>query len=352
MCPLRIIPKLFLFDEKELEPELRAQRVLNRARIPAMSQYIIDNPRDYVFSAITASIDGDIEFIPINSENYDVGHLRIPMSAKLLINDGQHRRAAIEAALLKKPELGNETIACVFFMDTGLKRSQQMFSDLNRYAIRPTRSLDILYDYRDPHAQLSRDVVRRVRVFSDMTEMDKTTISNRSTKLFTLSGVHRATAELLGGESSEVTPEMLDLAVDYWNEVAAQIPEWGQAKRCEVSAASLRQEYVHAHTVALVALGRAGHSLLEEWPRDWQVHLAALRDLDWLKENTRRWEGRAMVGGKVSISQNNVVLLTSEIKKVLGLPLNDEENAAENALASSRESMEVVQWAPKQAAST
>ena len=33
MCPLRLIPKLFLFDE-ELTPELRAQRTLNKARVP------------------------------------------------------------------------------------------------------------------------------------------------------------------------------------------------------------------------------------------------------------------------------------------------------------------------------
>ncbi len=26
MCPLRVIPRIFLFDEDELKPELRAQR--------------------------------------------------------------------------------------------------------------------------------------------------------------------------------------------------------------------------------------------------------------------------------------------------------------------------------------
>ena len=58
MCPLRLIPKIFLFDEDEMVPELRAQRSLIRARIPEITQYILDHPRDYVFSAITASIDG------------------------------------------------------------------------------------------------------------------------------------------------------------------------------------------------------------------------------------------------------------------------------------------------------
>ena len=31
MCPLRLIPRLFVFDEDELPPEMRAQRSLNKA---------------------------------------------------------------------------------------------------------------------------------------------------------------------------------------------------------------------------------------------------------------------------------------------------------------------------------
>ncbi|WP_449344398.1 DNA sulfur modification protein DndB, partial [Streptomyces narbonensis] len=62
MCPLRLIPKIFIFDEDELPPELRAQRLLNKGRLPALSKYILDNPDDYVFSALTASVDGNMHF--------------------------------------------------------------------------------------------------------------------------------------------------------------------------------------------------------------------------------------------------------------------------------------------------
>ena len=43
MCPLHLLPKLFLFNGNELPPELRAQRSLNVARIPEIKQYIVDN---------------------------------------------------------------------------------------------------------------------------------------------------------------------------------------------------------------------------------------------------------------------------------------------------------------------
>ena len=67
ICPLKTIPKLFIYNEQELPPELRAQRVLSNARIPAMKNYILDNPDEYIFSSLTASVDGSIKFIPAPS---------------------------------------------------------------------------------------------------------------------------------------------------------------------------------------------------------------------------------------------------------------------------------------------
>ncbi len=339
MCPLRIIPKLFSAESSlpVSEPHRRAQRVLNKARIPAIRDYILNNLNDYAFSAIAVSIDGEVEFIPIDDElkHYNIGQLRIPMGARFIINDGQHRKAAIEAALLSKPELGNEYIACVFFIDTGLKRSQQVFADLNRYAIRPTQSLNILYDHREPSAKIARGLVEKVGVFNSMTEMDKTTISNRSTKLFTLSGIHRATKELLSDFKKEPFEDALSLAVSYWEEVAKYMPDWKKAKQGEVSAAELRKNYIHSHTVALVALGRAGRALFMECPDNWQVVLGGLKFIDWSRSN-RKWEGRAMAGGKVSISHNNITLMTCEIKQTLGLSLNDDEVEAETIYKASK----------------
>src|SRR5688572_27750050 len=51
MCPLRLIPRMFSFDDDELRPELRAQRSLNRARVPEIARYMLTNPKNYCFSA-------------------------------------------------------------------------------------------------------------------------------------------------------------------------------------------------------------------------------------------------------------------------------------------------------------
>ena len=95
MCPLRLLRKLFVFDDEELVPELRAQRTLNKARVPEIARYIVDNQDSYTFSAITVSVDGDLKFEPVAGEgsaSYRMGSLTVSMTSKFIVNDGQHRR--------------------------------------------------------------------------------------------------------------------------------------------------------------------------------------------------------------------------------------------------------------------
>jgi DNA sulfur modification protein DndB len=335
MCPLRLIPKLFLYDEEELPAELRAQRPLNRSRIPGIARYILENPEEYVFSSITASVDGAVSFQPVEAES-DLGTLNISMTAKFIINDGQHRRAAIETALCENPDLGEETISVVLFVDGGLQRSQQMFADLNQYAIRPTKSIGILYDLRSPLAQLARSLVDDVAVFRTLTETERTSISNRSLKLFTLSSIYQGTKALLGKKrTDELATEDRGFAATYWDEVSKHIPEWHLAAGRKVTTSELRREYVHSHGLALHALGLVGSALLRVSPRDWKARLSALKDIDWSRRNVKVWEGRALVAGRVSKANNNVYLTANYLKRAIGLELSADDQVLEAQLERS-----------------
>lgn len=337
MCPLRLIPKIFLFDEDELKPELRAQRILNRQRVPEIARYLLKNRRNYTFSALTASIDGKVQFEPLdNDTDRNIGRLRVPMNARFVINDGQHRRAAIEAALHENPELGDETISVVFFLDLGLKRCQQMFADLNRFAIRPTPSLGLLYDHRDEGALLAKGVMSGVPVFNGLTETERSTISNRSIKLFTLSGIHNATQTLLANLELETVEEQLELAIEFWTEVSKQVADWQLARDRQVSAADLRRDYVHAHTLALAALARVGSTLLTKHRRGWKSKLRKLQTLDWSRNNAEQWEGRAMNAGRLSKRNVNVTLTGNLIKQHVGLPLTVDEQELEDRFRRDR----------------
>lgn len=339
MVPLKVVPKLFLFDDAELPPDLRAQRTLNRARVPDIARYLIDNPKNYTFSSLTASVDGRVHFEPSGDAGYagSIGRLLVPMTARFLINDGQHRRAAIEEALRERPELGEETLSVIFFIDAGLKRSQQMFADLNRHVVRPPQSLGVLYDHRDPFAQLVCRLVGRVSVFKNLTEMEKTSVPTQANKLFSLSGVHQATRTLLAlGKKRRVTQEQEDLAWDYWQEVGRCIPDWQLAAEKKVSCVELRRDYVHAHGVTLLAFGFLGSSLLAKEPTTWKGTLKPLRKLDWARSNAETWEGRALVGGRISKAHINVLLTTNLLKQCVGVPLSDTERQVETDFVHRR----------------
>ncbi len=331
MCPLRLIPKMFLFDEDELVPEIRAQRSLNKGRLPEMSEYIKDNRDDYVFSAITASIDGDVRFEAAGSgpDGKRLGVIHIPMSSRFIINDGQHRRAAIEMALKDDPTLADESIAVVFFIDMGLDRCQQMFADLNRHAIRPSKSIGVLYDQRDDMARLTKLVVFRAPAFRDIVELEKSTLARRSRKLFTLSALYGATKVLVDGIELETLDDYADLAAEYWEEVASHFPQWELVRDGKMAASEIRQDYMYSHGVVLQAIGRLGNTMLKRNQKSWKKKLAKLETVDWLRSNTTFWEGRAILGGRVSKATTNVMLTTNVLKNHLGVALTPEEEDAE-----------------------
>jgi len=334
MCPMKLVPKIFLFLEEEIPAELRSQRTLNKSRIPEIANYIINNQTNYIFSSITASVDGEVRFeqIFLNGEKIeDVGKLRITMDSRFIINDGQHRRAAIEQALAECPELGDETISVVFFIDVGLKNTQQMFADLNKHSVRPTRSIGILYDHRDPLSALARTLIEKVGVFRNLTEIEKTNISNRSTKLFTLSSIFQGTVSLLrkSQNSKEVSKKDVSLAIGFWENVCSNMKDWQLAAEKSVSTHELRQDYIHSHALAMHAIGRLGASLLSTANKDYKKELKKLRKIDWARKNKALWEGRAMIAGKISKSHNSVILTTNHLKNTFRLKLTPEEKKVE-----------------------
>lgn len=332
MCPMRLIPKIFIFNEESVPADLRAQRTLNIARVPEISAYLVDNRDDYTLSALTASIDGVVQFHPASDTGLEqsIGTLTIPMEAQILINDGQHRRAAIEQAIRESPELGHDNIPVLFFIDEGLNRSQQMFADLNKHAVRPSNSISTLYDHRDQLSELARYLAKNVEVFSRMTELEKSSLSHRSSKLFTLSAIKNASRVLLKkGKGDLIAQNERELAKSFWEEVSLQMPDWIRAKDKELSTSELRDNYIHAHGVMLQAMGLVGAELIIRKESEWQKTISQLRSIDWSRANPE-WEGRAMVHGRISKATTNVALTASLIKKKLGVPLSTVERELEN----------------------
>src|SRR6266487_123527 len=185
------IPRFFKFNDwEQADPSMRAQRVLNTARVPEITKYILDNEDGYLFSSITASYNCPVTFTATSPDGR-LGVLEMDLEdMEFIINDGQHRAAAIAAALKQNPEIGKERISVLLFKMEDLDRLQQMFSDLNRFVHKTSKSLDILYDHRDNLSTLTMEMTEMVPAFKGMIDKERMSIPLRSPKLFTLSSLY------------------------------------------------------------------------------------------------------------------------------------------------------------------
>ena len=319
MVPLKLLKKLFVLDNNDVLPEYRAQRKLNYNRIPEIKDYILNNRNSYVFSALAASIDGVFKFIPI-SEN--VGILEVDMDSTFLINDGQHRNAAIQEALNEDSTLENETIPVVFFADKGLKRSQQMFTDLNKYAVKPSKSQNTFYDHKDGLAQLSRDIIENNDFLKNYTDVENDTLGKYSAKLFTLNSFYTANKMIIG--TTLLDNSTCEFVKKYWNNVVSNIVEWNLLEKKELTKMSLREDYIVTQNVVLYALGKLGNYFLTNKIVDFDKYLVNLKKINWLRSNNQ-WNGRTIVSGKVAVKSQNITLTYLEIKELIGIKLDPKE---------------------------
>jgi DNA sulfur modification protein DndB len=322
------IPRLFKFtDWEDCTPELRAQRVLNKSRVPDIAKYILDNEDGFLFSSITASYKSDVKFVPA-ADNADLGTLEMELeNIEFVINDGQHRCAAIAAAVRENPTIGKDKISVLLFEQENTERLQQMFSDLNRFAHKTSKSLDILYDHRDNLSALTMELSEKVDVFRDMVDKERISIPIRSPKLFTLSTLYDANDELLGDKidkrGTKAYEAKLDLAAEYWSEVAKVIGDWPKVKDGDLKATQLRQEKINTHAVVMRALGGLGNALIEANPKDWKKKLEGLKSIDWRKAVGTKvnplWDNVCITAGSVVSNRQARVETLAVLKKHLGL---------------------------------
>jgi DNA sulfur modification protein DndB len=103
-----------------------------------------------------------------------------------------------------------------------------------------------------------------------------------------------------------------------------------------MTAGEVRRDFIHSHAIVLQAMGLAGRELLNLSERAMKDRLKSLKDIDWARSNARLWEGRALIGGRVSKASHNVTLTANLIRQRLGIELGPEEKRVENAYKKGR----------------
>ena len=123
------------------------------------------------------------------------------------------------------------------------------------------------------------------------------------------------------------------VAIDFWHAVIEALPEWRFVHNNEMTARDVRESFIHTHGTVLHALGRSGNHLIRgnaNWT--WAGFTKALSSIDWRRNNSVLWEGRALNAGRVSKANQNVTLTSNVVKSALGLELSADETRLESQL--------------------
>lgn len=353
--PYGALVRLFRFDEEDVVPaELRAQRVMSERRAEAIGQYVVDNPADYVLPALTASVSADMAFEPVDIPGAagSLGLLHIPMESTLLINDGQHRRRGIELAIKDRPALANETVTVTLFFDQGLKRSQQMFADINGRQVKPSSAINALYDRRNPFNAWALSVIDMLPGVGQRIDMENSSVAAKSYKLWSLIAFKKFLSLLTGvtekniGEVDGAALAALDgFLLQFFEACTQHVPYWREMVSGEISAFEMRERFVISHAVWLEALavfgrcalfsgdhGRAEQGIIKPELAAWE-RMEPLAKVD-ARKVSLMWAKRCVVLGKMQKTSDGVNGTAAKLLQLTNVPLPAHMQELEKRLAA------------------
>ena len=322
----------------ETPSELKLQRKLNVSRVEKeMVPYLLDTP-DHFYSSLTVEIrpaisstgQRDVEFSSDTSfpGGIEFGTLTMDGTEMLYALDGQHRLKSIELALKELPELAGEHISVILIPFTGIKQSQLLFSDLNRYARNPSKSISLLFAHRDSAANVSKGLADKVSLLKDRVNMETTSLSVGTKHFITLSTLYEMTKTLLPADwpaspTDEMITQQINEQAEVWEKLTSTIEEWSRVETGDEPASYLRARFLCVHGVGQRSIANAVAGLRRDKGKRWETWLKRLGKIDWGLTN-EEWQGVAIQGGRPSNTPTSIRLLTGAINLELGQPVDKE----------------------------
>lgn len=331
-----------LAEGAEMAPDLLRQRKLNISRVrQEMVPYLIDR-EDHFFSAITVEVirpgeeEHRINFIA-NHENPDFGRIYFDGTETLQAVDGQHRLKAIQLALQSAPELAKESIAVVFVPHQSIRRSQQLFSDLNRYAKTPSKTLTILFEHREFAAVVAKAWAAQCSAFCDgRTNMETNSLVSKSRHVITLSVLYECVRDLMDKEyAKKVWTDRQQLEAEasalggrfaewYDELVTPNLPELVDVINGRVRPVELRSRFVYSHSVGWRAIAITIRRAMDQRHTWKDVVARGVGQIDWRATNPE-WEGSAIVAGAIANRRQNIARTAALVSAKFGLDVPEEE---------------------------
>ena len=234
------------------------------------------------------------------------GQLTLDGTETLYALDGQHRLKSIQLAIRQRPELAREQIPVIFIPHRSPRRSQLLFSDLNRFAKSPSKSISLLFSHRDPVVTLAKVLMDRVDFLAGRVEVETTSLSKHTPNVVTLSSLYEMTRSLTEGRTvgDPLAQEEVDRQIEIWYSLVRHVEPWRKVAAREEHPAYLRKEYLAMHGVCHQAIAGAIAPLLTNGA-DIDTTLERLGDCR-LADLNQEWQGIAVQGRHISNTSTTV----------------------------------------------
>ena len=319
----------------DTDPESKIQRRLNVPRVEReLVPYLLNVP-DHFYSALTVEVRpaitegfGFTGGIPFESVGPSVpggmswGQITLDGTETLYTLDGQHRLKSIQLALRVRPDLAREQIPVIFIPFQSPRRSQLLFSDLNRFAKSPSKSISLLFSHRDPVVTLAKLLMERVPLLKGRVEVETTSLSKHTPNVMTLSSLYEMTKSLTAGRPlAEPLPNAeVSRQIAIWDGLVRHLEPWAKVVSREEHPARLRKEFLLMHGVCHQAIASAIAPLVADG-NDLDQVLAPLRGVDWRVKNPE-WQGIAVQGRHISNTSTTIRNLGGLIALKLGVRID------------------------------
>lgn len=329
--------------------EFKKQRKLNMSRITnEMVPYLTATP-DHFYAAITAELErpGDplnkLLFEPVLGGDGTMGTLTLDGSEQIMALDGQHRLKSIELAMKTHPDLSRESIAVILVPGKGYRKSQQLFTDLNRYAKQPSKTLNLLFEHREFFAVVAKEVGSNARTFRDRVNLETNSLGQKARHHITLGVLYECVLALIDGHYSDgekaITKitEATNLVTHIYDDVITPtLPEFESMLAGNMLPYDLRTKYIFNHSVGQQAIARAVRAARDEFPDKWEdIVRQSFALIDW-RITSPQWEGSAVQGGAIGSRRQNIEQATTVLKLLMGVTVPQKEiDSLQNALQAT-----------------
>ena len=164
-----------------------------------------------------------------------------------------------------------------------------------------------------------------------MTQFNKSVVSLWRRLVITLNTFYTANKRICKVIHDQENAEKL--IHTFWNHVVVNMCEWNEMDSGELSKKSLREDYITTQGLIILALGRLGEFYCVNPQINMAKSLKGLKKIDWLRNNEACWMNRAIKpNGKINRNEQGIFLTYIQIKRLLSLPVSDEETKKERII--------------------